>query len=242
MGSTSPAGAQSAGAYPSSSWAPESPPRNVRRHDGFYFRFGVGAGYAIDRVTQDNYDGGVTQKGAAVATELVFGGTVGRVVLLGGIFNHVVPSLQGTYDYLGVPGRMDSGASLLTLYGAGVDVYPMPSNGAHFQAAVGAMVVATNQWGTGSSDSSSIDGSVGSFGPGGAPAPQPIRVPDLHVRESSAGIGAMIGGGYEWWIAHQWSLGIIARATAGRVEYSDYEGSHLQVIVIPAILGGVTYH
>jgi len=229
-----------AAAPPVVSMPEEPPPRNVRRHDGFYFRFGLGAGYAIDRVSHDDYDGGVTLKGAAVATELLFGGTIGRVVILGGIFNHVVPSLQGTFDYLGAPGKVDAGASLLTLYGAGIDVYPVPSSGAHFGVAVGAMVLALNQWNTSDAgDSASIDS--GSFG-GTPSASAPITAPDLSVSDRSAGIGAMIGGGYEWWIGDQWSLGVIGRVTAGRVEYSDHDGSRLQVIVIPAILGGVTYH
>jgi hypothetical protein len=216
----------------------------VRRHDGFYFRFGLGAGYAIDRVTHDDYNGGVTLKGAAVATELAFGGTIGRVVLLGGIFNHVVPSLQGTFDYLGAPGKVDAGASILTLYGVGVDIYPVPTSGAHFGAAVGAMVLAMNQWGSGGSGGDAVSHSVndgGSFG-GAPPPPEPVSAPDMSVSERSAGLGMMLGGGYEWWIGAQWSLGIIGRVTAGRVEYSDYDGTHLQVIVIPAILGGVTYH
>ena len=195
-------------------------------------RLGLGGGYVIDRLTQEeDYDGGVTLKGAAVATEITFGGTIGSVALFGGIFNHVAPRLEGTFDYLGQTGEAKAGTSILTLYAVGVDIYPDPKRGAHVEAGVGALVLAMDQ----SHDSDSAAGFFDGSTSGAA-----VQAPAVSPNQYTTGIGAVVGGGYEWWIGEQWSMGLIGRVTLGRVEAPD--DSQVQVIVIPALLGAVTYH
>jgi hypothetical protein len=197
-------------------------------------RLGLGGGYVIDRLTQEqDYDGGVTLKGAAVATEITFGGTIGSVALFGGIFNHIAPKLEGTFDYLGQTGEAKAGYSILTLYAVGVDIYPDPERGAHVEAGLGAMVLSMNQ-----SDDSHSDSASSSFD--GSTSGSAVQAPAVSPNQYTAGIGAVLGGGYEWWVGEQWSMGLIGRVTLGRVEAP--EGSQVQVIVIPALLGAVTYH
>lgn len=60
-----------------------------------------------------------------------------------------------------------------------------------------------------------------------------------------SGFAAMLGGGYEWWIGKQWSLGAIARVMATVPSVSpamDSSTSWGSLEIAPAILAGITYH
>ena len=61
---------------------------------------------------------------------------------------------------------------------------------------------------------------------------------------SGVGFGAMTGGGYEFWIGDQWSIGPIARLTYYRVEVkgSDSGVKTSLSLFAPMVLLGVTYH
>jgi hypothetical protein len=58
------------------------------------------------------------------------------------------------------------------------------------------------------------------------------------------GWGAMLGGGYEWWIAEQWSLGVVLRANYYAVTLEGRNtGLETDVrAVVPAVLFAATYH
>jgi hypothetical protein len=58
------------------------------------------------------------------------------------------------------------------------------------------------------------------------------------------GFGAVIGGGYEWWVGEQWSIGPILRATYYSVTLEGTRsGEEWDVeAFVPAILFGATYH
>jgi hypothetical protein len=58
------------------------------------------------------------------------------------------------------------------------------------------------------------------------------------------GLGFMLGGGYEWFIAEQWSLGGVVRMTYGAVETdrSDSERWSYSALAIPEVLFTATYH
>lgn len=61
---------------------------------------------------------------------------------------------------------------------------------------------------------------------------------------AGGGFGALVGGGYEWWVGEQWSIGVIARvqyaSVATKTEELEIEGT--MSLLSPAILFGVTYH
>lgn len=77
---------------------------------------------------------------------------------------------------------------------------------------------------------------------------------DLDAAYSGTGVALMFGGGYEWWIGEQWSMGILARlqyfsvkghpdeddasALGFNADDVDVEGTFL----VPALLLSLTYH
>jgi hypothetical protein len=58
------------------------------------------------------------------------------------------------------------------------------------------------------------------------------------------GYGSMLGGGYEWWVAEQWSLGVLLRATYYSVTLKGQDsGTKLDVQgFVPSISFAATYH
>jgi outer membrane autotransporter protein len=57
----------------------------------------------------------------------------------------------------------------------------------------------------------------------------------------SGGFGAMIGGGYEWWIGEQWSLGPIVQLAYASTQSQKQDWKHT-VLAAPTVLLGITYH
>jgi hypothetical protein len=95
-----------------------------RHHDGFYFRLGVGPGYALGTLSSDT--GGGDSTGVNVSTQLAVGWTVRPgLVVGGGTFPMVVPS--PSYDAL------DAGGQHVSATGPFVDYYLDPRKGLHFQ-------------------------------------------------------------------------------------------------------------
>jgi len=62
--------------------------------------------------------------------------------------------------------------------------------------------------------------------------------------KTMGGLGFMLGGGYEWWIAEQWSMGGLLRFVFVSVESShdDREVWSAKGFAFPEILFGATYH
>lgn len=95
-----------------------------RHHDGFYFRVGVGPGYALGTLSSAAGDGDST--GANVSTQLAVGWTVRPGLVVGGAtFPMVVPA--PSYD------GMDAGGQHVSATGPFVDYYPSPKRGLHVQ-------------------------------------------------------------------------------------------------------------
>jgi len=102
-------------------------------HDGFYLQLNAGLGYMSASVEQ----GGQTANlhGVTLPSSLLMGGTVGPVVIGGGIFT----------DHAFSPGYSVNGESVpinnvtMTLIGIGAfaDIYPDVHKGLHFQPFVG---------------------------------------------------------------------------------------------------------
>jgi hypothetical protein len=143
------------GYYPYPPPAPANP--GVHEHDGFYFRGGIGGGYASMDGSLGNTD--VTIKGGGLALELLFGGTPTPGLVIGGGF--VFMSLnKPTVEINGQ--EFDSKNNLsYGLIGVFVDVYPDPTGGFH----VGGMLGFANASVSDTEGSSSSSASVS--GPGG---------------------------------------------------------------------------
>lgn len=58
------------------------------------------------------------------------------------------------------------------------------------------------------------------------------------------GFGAMIGGGYELWIGHEWSIGPLLRLAFynDAIEGDDSGGKATLRMIVPSLLIGATYH
>jgi Autotransporter beta-domain len=151
-----------------------------RTHDGFYLQLDAGLGYLSSTAKAGGTE--ITYSGVTTSSALFLGGTIGPVVIGGGL----------TYDNAFSP-KAESGGSTVDLgdsdislhligFGPFVDVYPDPNSGLHFMGFVG--------WG---GLEASQNGNVSGSDP--------------------TGMVASIGGGYEFWIANEWSIGPLARLT-----------------------------
>jgi hypothetical protein len=176
--------------------------RTVRRHDGFYARFGFNAGYAWD--TAERGDVETTSKGAGGFLEWASGGNVSDHVVFGfalhtfGVFSPITEVAGDRFDA--------DHTALYTVLGAFLDYYPNPAAGWHAMMTLG------------------------------------VSDADIQIRDSEnsdTGIGVLLGGGYDFWIGEQWSLGAAARL--GYISgASDDFGKHR--VIIPMLAFTALYH
>jgi outer membrane autotransporter protein len=203
----------------------------VHEHDGFYLRLGLGYGYMWDNFASNQtsqYAAGTIEgraSGGALGFDFAMGGTVAPGFVLGGaILANTVNNASS--KKLDADGRdVLSGASVgfetlnFTLLGIFTDYYIDPQNGWHIEGALGIGVLRMSE------------GLV-----------DEARVIQDH---NAAGIGFMLGFGYEWWIGKQWSLGPMARVMYGSLSSDDktVDGDFTHsVFAMPMILLGATYH
>lgn len=198
------------------------PKDGVREHDGFYLRLALGFsgfGDAIFSKAQNDdddprHEGSI--RGMALASEIAIGGTVAPgFVLGGGIYSSTVQA--STFELVRgeVPSELQRPDSF-SIIGVMGDWYFRPRSGLHAQAALGVAAL------TG----------VG---------PESPRVRD---RRSAVGGGVMLGVGYEWWIADEWSFGILGRVTGAVTTEEDDAGDRWYHVTGagPAVLFTATYH
>jgi hypothetical protein len=207
---------------------PPSPPAlGGREHDGFYLRLALGGGrLGVNFGSNRSHElAGTIQGGfgqGAVAFEFAVGGTPAPgLVVGGGIFTDLAlgqPEVQNlkVNDRNARPLVFDRASSLLV--GPFIDYYFDTKLGWHAQGALG---IATMTIGKGSQDQSPATG-----------------------ERTMAGLGFMVGGGYEWWIAEQWSMGALLRFVYMSVESDndDREVWSAKGFAVPEILLGATYH
>ncbi len=94
-----------------------------------------------------------------------------------------------------------------------VDFYINPNEGLHFQGFVG----------YGGLETSDSKGNVGGNDP--------------------IGLVTFIGGGYDWWVADEWSIGVMGRFTYAPIKYEGAGGQSVSAPTIaPALLATFTYH
>jgi len=208
--------------------AADDPP-GYHRHDGFYARLGAGPGYLHDGVHYEATD----PNNPSVVDGSISGGGVALEVALGGA---VVPGLivgGGLFHTLAFSPKVDVpgiDARPKTPYGhflisPVVDFYPDPTAGLHFEAGVGLALSSA--------------------------APISANVSET---SSKLGFGGFLGVGQEWWVAGDWGMGALVRASFVRAKEtqgnllpilplfptSDWEVTHTGWQL--ALLGTVTYN
>jgi hypothetical protein len=205
--------------------APE-PSRGAHLHDGFYLRLGLGVGRTGASFRNDNsreLDGSVEGSlvSAAAAFELAIGGTPAPGLVIGGGFfsggSGEVESSDLSVDGRPVP-RIKYSQLTFTLLGPFIDYYFDERSGFHLQGALG---LAYMDVGTGKRGSTTVTD-----------------------ERTLGGLGFMLGGGYEWFVGDQWSLGGLLRMRYGALETDndDDERWTFQTLAIPEILFNATFH
>lgn len=187
----------------------------VRFHDGFYFRFGIGAGPIGAEVIPEGADDGLHVGGIAIATELAFGGTPAPgIVLGGGIYNLSIPSAKYTVGRGDFVREEDAEFGVLTMVGPFLDAYVSPKHGVHFQVAPCFSSVAPGQSDT-------------------------IVTQDV----TGSGFGVMAGVGVEGWVGEQLGVGLLARVQYAKYTVKDEDDDEYDFeMFAPTLLLTTTLH
>jgi hypothetical protein len=207
----------------------EEVPTSVHRHDGFYLRLGAGFGGVRDQMLYQP-DGGSSNdfenvgyvSGIATTGEFAIGGTVARGLVLGGgvytagfmVTDFVRDPESSFTDAL--PTEVDSSHASLTVIGPFIDYYFQEDGGFHLQGALGVAVL------SGLRNAQGVDNSS----------------------EGAAGGGLVFGLGNEWWVADDWSMGVLGRLTvAALFQEDDQQQTWVHAAAtVPSVLFTVTYH
>jgi len=171
-------------------------------HDGFYLQLDAGLGYLSSSASF----AGQSQKlsGVTFPTAILLGGTVGPVVIGGGLISDYAPSPSASVN--GVSGTLSGVSMYLFSMGVFADIYPNPSGGLHFQPFLGFGSLQLSYHG--------------------------------YTGNSATGIVIAGGVGYDWWVADEWSIGVM-----GRMAYAPLSVSGIGYSTIaPALLATFTYH
>lgn len=199
-------------------WTP--PPAGARTHDGFYFRVANGFGGYDERLSSDDGEEEVSarNRGVGALGELALGGTVAPGwVIGGGIYSCDLLAATLRIDGAPVPAELDPGLRNAALIGPFVDVYLDPRRGLHLQGAIGLATLTPRVFGHAATERSEY---------------------------LALGGGLMFGAGYDFWIADEWSLGILARSTLAFVGGDDEQDASFRHLVVtsPGLLVTLTYH
>lgn len=191
-------------------------PRDVYRHDGFFFNVEMRLGYMWDRIDAKSgwrEPGLTTARGLSSGIALTSGGTVARGLVVGGALS--VSSIDDIrYEHDGVTTEPvdDSVRLALMFLGPIVRWYPEPARGWFVGGGVG------------------LAGVVESDERGEA------------IEPNANGAALSATAGYEWWVARQLSLGLALRFEAawararGRVTREEHEA------ILTALALQYTYH
>lgn len=197
----------------------------ARRHDGFYLRLGLGAGFLRSTVDYDagNVTAEVKVRGGGAGFELALGGTVAPGLVIGGGIYTVSASditweSDQVNDWPGADGdTFEGGDGSLGVLGVMLDFYPNPRGGFHIQGGLGLGTIVLDN-----DDDTDFPGENWEGGGG----------------------GLMLGAGYEFWVSDQWSLGGVGRVlmVSGKVRGSDTDLDHDAKGIAPALLFVATHH
>jgi hypothetical protein len=193
-------------------------------HDGFYFRIASGFSVLDERLESDDVAGSnieARSRGIAHLSDLALGGTVAPGwVVGGGIYSlDLVASTLRTSESSvePIPAEVDPGLRSLSLFAPFVDWYPNVRGGFHAQAALGLATLVPRVFGhsaTSQSDYAAVGGAL------------------------------LLGTGYEWWVADEWSIGVLTQLGVRVLRGKDDAGlkwTHL-ITNSPSLCVSLTYH
>jgi len=194
--------------------APRSLPH---RHDGFYLRLSTGFGPYNEAISRSGEQAHTTVSGVATTGDFAIGGSVRPGLVFGGA--------GWTSSVLVADARTDAGQiappsagqrSSYSVVGPWMDCYFNPNGGLHMPASLGFAVVR------------GLDAEGARW----------------NGDNTAFGAGFLIGLGYEWWVADEWSIGILGRLT-GIVATSKDDNGQRWVHAIgsaPSVLFTATYN
>lgn len=193
-------------------------------HDGFYMRFAGGLGGASDKLqgrardsegTAGSLDG--SAHGFAAATEVAIGFTPARGWVFGVAVDTVtIPSASGKLTP--EAGTFEFNTSQSAIYGILIDYYPDPLRGFHVQ----------------------LNGGLASYVMAQGNADDAAMIAPPHA---AAGSGFALGVGNQWWVAPDWTLGILPRLVMGWTSGIDEFGSRFNHRTVGySLLLTATYH
>jgi hypothetical protein len=194
-------------------------------HDGFYLRIATGFGVYDERVESGTLPAGgkveARNRGIAALSDLAIGGTVAPGWVVGGrIFS--LDLVASTYRASGssvapVPDELDPGLRNLSVIGPFVDWYPKVRGGFHAQGGIGLATL----------------------------TPRVFGHPGTQRSEYLALGGALvIGTGYDWWVADEWSIGFMGQLGLRFLRGEDESGVRWTHFVTnsPSLCLVLTYH
>lgn len=189
-----------------------SQPNSVRRHDGFFISFALGAGVGFVDSTASISNGfqqsiPSTARGAALPSgALTLGGTLPHLgLVLGGRLG--ISQLEDpVLRTLGQSFQLRNFALRVFEIQGVARWYPEPTRGLHVEAGLGGM----------SLESEAAFSS------------------ELH-----RGYCFSLAGGYDFWVARQWSIGIDGRFTAGRVSGDEFGKT---TVILPTVTVEIVFH
>lgn len=201
---------------------PEARAAEPRTHDAFHARGALGFGYAGDAFESDEVLGEPIDGklgGVAFAGELSLGyGVVPGAFLGAGVyFNHVPQPRAEDVDWLLGESDIKFDHGGFTLIGPMFDFYPAPEGGFHLALALG----------------------YGLFGIGDGEFDGGGRAND---EMRGAGLGGMLGVGYDLWVADVLSVGVLGRfmvASTNAEDSNDLDWHH--TVYSPALLLSVSF-
>lgn len=164
------------------------PDPGARRHDGFFLRMAAGPSYTYLNVSENDQDPTYSLSGFGGALDISIGGSLMPGLILAGSLNAGwvnEPKLTAKAD-ASVAGEGTQTDKQLSVFMLSLlaDFYPRPEQGFHFG---------------------------GAFGFGGS------ELQDRRTNRTSVvqpgGVAASLHAGYEWWIADEWSIGVMGRLT-----------------------------
>jgi hypothetical protein len=173
-----------------------------RTHDGFYLRLALGiGGLRMDRTVEVETElapdrelvDDSTIEGGAGHFELTLGGTPARGLVIGGSVLTHSVSEVDIDREAGEDVPLDSPLHF-SLWGVTLDYFPDANGGFHFGGTAGIAVAFA-------------------------------QLPDEYDFEGigGAGLGLSLGIGYDWWVADEWSLGMLGRYTGAGIMGEDTE-------------------
>ena len=203
-----------------------APEAGAHVHDGFYFRVASSFGVYDERLQSEELVTGGTiearNRGMAAVSDLAIGGTVAPGwVIGGGIYSLdlIASTFRTSEDSVAtvVPDELDPGLRSLALIAPFVDWYPNVHGGFHAQAALGLATLTPRLLGHPATDNSEY---------------------------LALGAGLIIGTGYEWWVADEWSIGVLGqfgiRVLTGKDD-SEVRWTHI-ITNSPTLGVTLTYH